>query len=270
MFDSIQRPRRRRPRIVLVLSIAAHATVLTFFVLTGLWRIDKLGVETIPLAIAAPPSGLPGAPAEEPEAAKPPDAKTPRPDLPANPRHPRPTADAASTSNSGATGSDTGGGDPIGIGLTGCEGCRGSILDQQAEQPSCGNGRVEAGEECDDGNRTAGDGCSASCRPDQERIVVARVIEGHRIEGDPQIAPPDIVKQAMARSGLDRLKGDVKMCLDKEGRVRSLRLLRSTGHAEYDQRLLAGMRTWRYHPYKLDSGASVPVCTVVTFIYRAQ
>jgi TonB family protein len=74
----------------------------------------------------------------------------------------------------------------------------------------------------------------------------------------------------MARSGLDSLTGTVKMCLDKEGGVRSLRILRSTGHSEYDQRLLAGMRTWRYRPYKLDSGAAVSVCTVVTFIYRAQ
>lgn len=30
--------------------------------------------------------------------------------------------------------------------------------------PVCGNGRVEEGEECDDGNTTGGDGCSAECR----------------------------------------------------------------------------------------------------------
>jgi len=138
------------------------------------------------------------------------------------------------------------------------------------ERPSCGNGKLEAGEECDDGNRTAGDGCSATCRADQERIVVARLIEGHRIEGNPQIAPPDTVKQAMQRSGLDSLTGAVKMCLNQRGGVRSLRVLRSTGYAEYDQRLLAGMRTWRYDPYTLDGGAAVSVCTVVTFIYRAQ
>ena len=29
--------------------------------------------------------------------------------------------------------------------------------------PVCGNGAVEAPEECDDNNTTAGDGCSASC-----------------------------------------------------------------------------------------------------------
>ena len=30
-------------------------------------------------------------------------------------------------------------------------------------RPVCGNGRVEAGEACDDGNRTAGDGCASDC-----------------------------------------------------------------------------------------------------------
>jgi cysteine-rich repeat protein len=29
--------------------------------------------------------------------------------------------------------------------------------------PECGNGRLEAGEQCDDGNLTPGDGCSADC-----------------------------------------------------------------------------------------------------------
>src|SRR5262249_5430343 len=30
--------------------------------------------------------------------------------------------------------------------------------------PVCGNGAVESGEDCDDGNTTSGDGCSATCR----------------------------------------------------------------------------------------------------------
>ena len=31
-------------------------------------------------------------------------------------------------------------------------------------EPLCGNGRLDAGEECDDGNTTAGDGCSVDCK----------------------------------------------------------------------------------------------------------
>ena len=33
----------------------------------------------------------------------------------------------------------------------------------QACTSSCGNGTIETGEQCDDGNRNSGDGCSASC-----------------------------------------------------------------------------------------------------------
>ena len=32
--------------------------------------------------------------------------------------------------------------------------------------PKCGNGVVETGEACDDGNLVDGDGCSAHCGPD--------------------------------------------------------------------------------------------------------
>ena len=34
---------------------------------------------------------------------------------------------------------------------------------ERCEISTCGNGRVEAGESCDDGNRTSGDGCSRAC-----------------------------------------------------------------------------------------------------------
>src|SRR4051794_1405055 len=33
----------------------------------------------------------------------------------------------------------------------------------KTELPVCGNGKVESGEQCDDGNTTSGDGCSATC-----------------------------------------------------------------------------------------------------------
>jgi cysteine-rich repeat protein len=41
------------------------------------------------------------------------------------------------------------------------DGCSASCM---IETSVCGNSKIEAGEECDDGNTTAGDGCSASCQ----------------------------------------------------------------------------------------------------------
>jgi cysteine-rich repeat protein len=39
-----------------------------------------------------------------------------------------------------------------------------SVLSETCQSPVCGNGDVTVGEQCDDGNTTAGDGCSATCR----------------------------------------------------------------------------------------------------------
>ncbi|MDJ0867078.1 MAG: hypothetical protein QNK03_13295 [Myxococcota bacterium] len=38
------------------------------------------------------------------------------------------------------------------------------VIDSVRVVPACGNGRLDADESCDDGDRTSGDGCSAACR----------------------------------------------------------------------------------------------------------
>lgn len=57
------------------------------------------------------------------------------------------------------------------FGVDGCSGVIGWYVDDvhvyscaDEEPPVCGNGQVEPGEMCDDGNAVAGDGCSASCQ----------------------------------------------------------------------------------------------------------
>ena len=42
--------------------------------------------------------------------------------------------------------------------------CRSSTGKTQACSTSCGNGNIETGEECDDGNAVSGDGCSSTCK----------------------------------------------------------------------------------------------------------
>ncbi|HBU47003.1 MAG TPA: hypothetical protein DEB46_01710, partial [Myxococcales bacterium] len=58
-------------------------------------------------------------------------------------------------------------------------------------QSECGNGRVEPGEACDDGNRRSGDGCSAACREETPSVCGNGEVEpqegcddGNRVDGD--------------------------------------------------------------------------------------
>jgi cysteine-rich repeat protein len=47
----------------------------------------------------------------------------------------------------------------------------GSGSDGGCDQPTCGNGVVETGEACDDGNTTSGDGCSSTCQVEEHTCV---------------------------------------------------------------------------------------------------
>jgi len=251
MFESIQRPRRPRPRLLLLVSIAAHAGALVLLVSAALWKVDKLEVADSQIVVAAGPGApLSAGPEEaaEPEKPKPPKPHHTTKDLTQkDDRNTEPDDDDGGGGDADATGDAGSGGDGLGIGQFNCGegGACSSVLDQPT-RPTPKPRKVE-----------------------QERVVVSRLIEGSRIEGNPRIEPPESVRQAMVRLAQKKVDGAVKMCLDRAGNVSSLRLLRSTGHGEYDQRLLSGMRTWRYRPYQLN-GAAVPVCTVVTFIYRVQ
>src|SRR3954463_12203806 len=44
--------------------------------------------------------------------------------------------------------------------------------DDDASMP-CGNGAIESGEQCDDGNTASGDGCTASCQVELGWICIA-------------------------------------------------------------------------------------------------
>lgn len=90
--------------------------------------------------------------------------------------------------------------------------------------------------------------------------------EGKRISGNKLIVPDDGTKTAISKKRLDRVVGSFRICLDENGAPESILPLRSTGFANYDRELLAGMQHWRYEPYTID-GVPVPVCTGVTFIY---
>ncbi len=46
----------------------------------------------------------------------------------------------------------------------------GGEFEPEPQEPYCGDGNLDEGEECDDGNNEDGDGCSADCKIEQEEI----------------------------------------------------------------------------------------------------
>jgi cysteine-rich repeat protein len=61
----------------------------------------------------------------------------------------------------------------------------------------CGNGAVEQGEECDDGNAASADGCLATCFRPIEWVEGDTHIHGHGCEGD--AGPDDLVERLLRR-----------------------------------------------------------------------
>lgn len=103
--------------------------------------------------------------------------------------------------------------------------------------------------------------------PQVPKIVPPTALEASRIAGEKLIAPDDVTKIAIERSGKSRLVGTFKVCLTESGGIAGVTALQPTGFAAYDQRIISTIvGTWRYRPFMID-GKAAPVCTAVTFIY---
>ena len=102
--------------------------------------------------------------------------------------------------------------------------------------------------------------------PEPPPIVPPRAVEEHRIAGERAIEPDARTKTFIQINSFGRVVGTFRLCLDATGKPEAIDVLRSTGIASYDQRLIDGMSAWRYSPFELD-GKPTPVCTGITFIY---
>lgn len=264
-------------------SLVAHVGVAVGLFVTGIWRLERLDHEhraAIGLAVLAPPPPPP--PEGGPAAAAPPQV-TPKAKRrivrDTQPVRPQPDATPELALASTATGSGQGagsgqgtgfeGGDPDGIegGVT-CDLVAGPCAGQRT---TCGDGVREWDEACDDGNRRAGDGCSASCAVEAAKpaVVAPVVLQGLRVHGDTQIHPPDVVKTTMLRDGRTRSVGVLKVCIQANGQISSVAIASSTKYPAFDARLVEATRAWRYRPYTVD-GTPMPVCGMVTFVYSIR
>ncbi|HEY1810799.1 MAG TPA: energy transducer TonB [Kofleriaceae bacterium] len=101
-------------------------------------------------------------------------------------------------------------------------------------------------------------------------VVPPNALEAQRIAGTKLIEPDDATKREISRAGKDRTISSFKLCIAVDGKIASVRLLRSSGFPAYDQKIIDTIQgEWRYRPYMIQNKA-VPVCTAVTFIYNQQ
>jgi TonB family protein len=280
MFDALtHRPTRRRwGTLFLIGSLALHAAGAMALIIAAMWKIERLVPDRMPVVIQPGRSAFIEPGPEPAQGPTPPERRKPREPKPP-PVPVQPTAAPAVTPTVEPVGGDGpveptepgdgGGGD--GTGTCVGDGCGGGTGDVAAVVDRCGDGAVTGAEVCDDGNARAGDGCSATCQREQPRRVSVRheVIDSLRIAGETRILPPADVQTQMVRSGIDRTRAVLRVCLDASGRVEEARFLKGTGFAGYDQRLRGAVSAWRYRPYSVN-GQSVAVCGTVEFVYVQQ
>lgn len=241
----------RKKTLAISIALAGHLAVGSALVASGAWKIDKLAAAEPPLLSPLLPQASAPMPAGGEEA---------KPKAPTEKRERRARERTQPSPADLPRDADAAGGD---VGDAG-----------SAEGPGAGGdgppGVIPLA--CPPGTpcQTLAEEVEPLSPPPRRVVLPSRLVEGHRIAGDPQIQPPDAVRTHMMRSGQGEARGAVEMCLDAAGRVTTLRMIRSTRHPAYDARLLERMRTWRYRPYRTSDGEAVPICTAVTFIYRVR
>lgn len=99
-------------------------------------------------------------------------------------------------------------------------------------------------------------------------VVKSATLEGQRVSGSREILP-DPEDQAAFSQGGKSIVVALKFCIDTAGRVSTTRLLRASGRAGYDQKIVREVKAWTFRPI-VSEGQAVDVCTVETFIYRPK
>jgi protein TonB len=232
-------------------SLIVHGGIALALVIAGVWRIDRLEASRpdFDLRVSPPVAALEGGPVSgtpQKVTLKP---HRPRPDEVVQPARPpdHPPEDVQTTGGGGGSGSGSGSGtNPIGP----VDGCT---------TPPCGETTTTPPPKPKHEEPVHVDP-PTTLSPSELRTI--------RTSGDEHITPSELDRTAMVRDGRDRLIGSFKVCVSTAGVPEPL-MLRSTGYADYDRRLVDGIRTWRYRPFMV-GGRAVPVCAAVTFIYTIK
>jgi serine/threonine-protein kinase len=98
--------------------------------------------------------------------------------------------------------------------------------------------------------------------------IAPTVFQGLRASGG-AIEPPEAAQTQMMRDEKTKVSAVIKVCIDANGAVTSSSAAKSSGYSAYDQRLIDGVKSWRYRPYMV-AGKATPACSAVVFAFKLQ
>lgn len=98
------------------------------------------------------------------------------------------------------------------------------------------------------------------------KVVPSSVLEGVRTGGNREVPPDDADLKAMDAAGKG-VAAAVKLCVKASGAVTRVQLIKSSGYATWDEKILREMKSWTYGPITVD-GNPADVCAPITFTYR--
>ena len=87
-----------------------------------------------------------------------------------------------------------------------------------------------------------------------------------RFAGDTDVHPSRETQSAMIRDGVSSVTSTVHLCVDTVGVVTETKLTAATGYDEYDKKLIAAVRGWRFRPFVIN-GQTFEVCSTAAFVY---
>lgn len=94
------------------------------------------------------------------------------------------------------------------------------------------------------------------------RNIAPSALEANRLRGSKKIDPDTFTQVEIAKAGRSTTVASVKLCVDTNGTVTSVAILKSSGFRAYDAKLVREVRRWAFRPF------STPVCSAATFVWR--
>ena len=87
------------------------------------------------------------------------------------------------------------------------------------------------------------------------------MLEANRTAGENDIAPDDTSRAEMRSAGRNAAVGAYKICVNADGKIETVSVLRTTGYPAYDAKIASTIfASWRYRPIVVD-GKPGPVCS---------